>query len=155
MSAGRADRNLLFGILAVQLDFVSRDQLIAAMNAWVLAKRRPLGDILIEQGALRSGDRDALETIVDRHLEKHAGDVHQSLMAQGAAASMQESLRQITDQEFQASLVHLTTPQFPVNLGSTRPPPMGSTTAEGLRYQILRPHARGGLGQVFIAHDCD
>jgi hypothetical protein len=33
-----ADRNLPFGILAAQLDFVSRDALIAAMNAWVLAK---------------------------------------------------------------------------------------------------------------------
>src|SRR5262249_40041689 len=31
-----ADRNLLFGILALQLDFVSRDALVAAMNAWVL-----------------------------------------------------------------------------------------------------------------------
>jgi hypothetical protein len=30
------DRNLLFGVLAVQLDFVSRDALLAAMNRWVL-----------------------------------------------------------------------------------------------------------------------
>jgi hypothetical protein len=29
-----ADRNLLFGILAVQMDFASRDALIAAMSAW-------------------------------------------------------------------------------------------------------------------------
>jgi hypothetical protein len=33
-----ADRNLLFGILAVQLDFVSKDALIAGMNAWLLDK---------------------------------------------------------------------------------------------------------------------
>src|SRR4051794_7147566 len=38
-----ADRNLLFGILALQMDFVPRDQLITAMNAWVLDKARPLG----------------------------------------------------------------------------------------------------------------
>jgi hypothetical protein len=36
-----ADRNLFFGILAVQMDFVSRDTLIAAMNARVRAKERP------------------------------------------------------------------------------------------------------------------
>ena len=47
-----ADRNLLFGILALQLDFVSRDALIAAMHAWVLDKARPLGDILRDQGHL-------------------------------------------------------------------------------------------------------
>jgi hypothetical protein len=27
-----ADRNLLFGILALQMNFISREQLIAAMN---------------------------------------------------------------------------------------------------------------------------
>ncbi len=47
-----ADENLLFGILALQLDFISRDQLVEAMNAWVLAKHKPLGDILREQDAL-------------------------------------------------------------------------------------------------------
>jgi hypothetical protein len=38
-----ADRNLLFGILALQMDFLGRDALIAAMNAWVLDKAKPLG----------------------------------------------------------------------------------------------------------------
>ena len=46
MSDGRADRNLLFGILALQMDFIARDALIGAMNAWVLDKARSLGDIL-------------------------------------------------------------------------------------------------------------
>ena len=30
-----ADRNLLFGILALQMDFIDREQLVAAMGAWV------------------------------------------------------------------------------------------------------------------------
>jgi hypothetical protein len=46
-----ADRNLLFGVLALQMDFVSRETLIAAMNAWVLDKHKPLGPILHEQPA--------------------------------------------------------------------------------------------------------
>ena len=37
-----ADRNLLFGILALQMDFIGRDALIAAMNAWVLDKAKSL-----------------------------------------------------------------------------------------------------------------
>src|SRR5262249_35564205 len=36
MSQAAADRNLLFGILALQMDFIRRDALIAAMNAWVV-----------------------------------------------------------------------------------------------------------------------
>jgi hypothetical protein len=51
-----ADRNLLFGILA----FISRDQLVEAMHAWMLAKQQPLGDILVERGALAPADHALL-----------------------------------------------------------------------------------------------
>ena len=36
-----ADRNLLFGILALQMDFIGRDQLVEAMGAWVLDNEGP------------------------------------------------------------------------------------------------------------------
>src|SRR5260370_170700 len=38
-----ADRNLLFGILALQMDFIRRDALIAAMHAWVRHNGSPRG----------------------------------------------------------------------------------------------------------------
>src|SRR5262245_60851564 len=65
-----ADRNLLLGILALQMDFVGRDALIAAMHAWVLDKAKPLGQILQEQRALPPEERALLETLVDRHLQR-------------------------------------------------------------------------------------
>src|SRR4051794_40027791 len=46
-----ADRNLLLGILAQQMDFVTRDALFAAMNAWIIRKDTPLGALLVERGA--------------------------------------------------------------------------------------------------------
>ena len=46
------DRNLLFGILALQMDFISRDALVGAMNAWVIQKDKPLGEVLVERGEL-------------------------------------------------------------------------------------------------------
>ena len=52
------DRNLLFGVLALQLDFLGRDALIAGMNAWVLAKTRPLGGSCASSGALSAARLD-------------------------------------------------------------------------------------------------
>ncbi len=57
MAAADADRNLLFGILALQMDFITRDALVAAMNAWLLQKHKPLAEMLAERGALSPGDR--------------------------------------------------------------------------------------------------
>src|SRR5207245_1877651 len=74
-----ADRNLLFGILALQMDFITRDDLVAAMNAWVLDKRRSLGQVLQERGAIDGQTLDVLEALVRRHLELHGDDAGRSL----------------------------------------------------------------------------
>ena len=58
-----ADINLLFGILALQMDFISRDALIQAMHAWVLEKDMPLGQILRRQGALRDDTLTLLKSL--------------------------------------------------------------------------------------------
>src|SRR5262245_4673436 len=65
------DRNLLFGVVALQMNFVGRDELIAAMNAWVLDKHKPLGEILAEQGKLSAERRQLLEALVAEHLKAH------------------------------------------------------------------------------------
>ncbi len=52
-SAGsEADRNLLFGVLALQMDFITREALIAAVSAWIRDKAKPLARILVAQGSL-------------------------------------------------------------------------------------------------------
>ena len=38
MSPSSADRNLLFGFLALQNDFLSREELIAAVSIWLQDK---------------------------------------------------------------------------------------------------------------------
>jgi eukaryotic-like serine/threonine-protein kinase len=51
MASATGDRNLLFGILALQMDFIGRDALVKAMNAWVLDKAKPLGRILLDKAS--------------------------------------------------------------------------------------------------------
>src|SRR5438552_2463525 len=107
MSHAAADRNLLFGILALQMDFIRRDALISAMNAWVLEKAKPLGRILLDQGALATADHELLEVLVERHLEKHDHDAQRSLAALGAPDGVCADLRRIADADVEASLAQL------------------------------------------------
>src|SRR5262245_63564918 len=100
-------RNLLFGILALQLDFISRDQLVTAMHAWVLAKHRGLGDILVEQHALGTDEQALLVALTEKHLQKHGADPEKSLAALGPLGSARQALEQVADADVQASLAHV------------------------------------------------
>src|SRR5580704_9477714 len=92
-----ADRNLLFGILALQMDFIRRDALIAAMHAWVLAKAKPLGQILLDQKALTADTHALLEALVQKHLALHGNDTEKSLAAFSSVGSVRNDLKQIAD----------------------------------------------------------
>ena len=60
MNSPSADRKLLFGILAMQMDFISREALIAAASVWITDKRRRLDQILVDQGVLPEDERELL-----------------------------------------------------------------------------------------------
>ena len=56
MAAIAADRDLLFGLLALQNGLIDQGQLVAAFQAWTRDKARPLADHLVARGDL---DADA------------------------------------------------------------------------------------------------
>jgi serine/threonine protein kinase/tetratricopeptide (TPR) repeat protein len=146
-----ADRNLLFGILALQNNFVSRDGLVEALNAWVLARHRPLADLLMERGGLGQEERALLEALVDRQLARHQGDAERSLRELELSSSAHRALAAVHDADVQPSLSRV---------GSLSPSDrtvdrVSRPGAEELRYRVLRPHAIGGLGEVFVAEDLE
>jgi serine/threonine-protein kinase len=142
-----ADRNLLFGILAVQMDFVSRDALIAAMNGWVLAKHRALGDLLQEQGVLATENRLLVDQMVAAHLKVHGDDLQRSLAAIRHPSTLGDLAQSVADPDLQASLAAA---------GATLATTVDVRPIEdGLRYEVLRPHAQGGLGVVSVARDAE
>src|SRR5262249_5691045 len=136
----------------LQMDFVSRDQLISAMNAWVLDKARPLGRVLLEQRALAADVQALLEALVDRHLAQHGGDPHHSLQALSPPGSVGAVLATLLDPDVQASLalVGSGTEDDPQQTTGEVRHPAGTP-----RYHVLRPHARGGLGEVSVAEDTE
>jgi eukaryotic-like serine/threonine-protein kinase len=154
----RSDRNLLFGIIALQMGFITRDALIDAMNTWVLHKDMALGEILVERGALAPADRSLLEPLVRRHVEQHGGDSVQSLASLTSVEWIRGALEPIArlDRDLQNSLTGLTSerslPGGHTDALATDP---GPTPTHGSRYRIVRLHAKGGLGEVFVARDAE
>ncbi|MFV1966167.1 MAG: protein kinase [Pirellulaceae bacterium] len=149
------DRNLLFALVALQMDFITRDQMVRAMQAWMLEKSRPIGEILIARGSLSESRRQLLEPLVEEHVRQHGGDPQQSLAALSSVSdSVREELRSLRDAQLDDTLSILSPPS-----GDRTPPPVDSTRSVGAgtvprgRFRILRPHAKGGLGEVSIARD--
>ncbi|HEX8203104.1 MAG TPA: serine/threonine-protein kinase, partial [Isosphaeraceae bacterium] len=155
MGQAGSDHNLLYGILALQMDFVSRDGLIDAMHAWVRDKAKPLGQILRERAALDAEAHALLDSLVRKHLDLHGGDPARSLATLSTAAPVRQELRRIADPDVQQSLAGLTVAgSGDADPYATRIPPVVPAPAPGnSRFCILRSHARGGLGEVFVAQD--
>ncbi len=155
-----ADRNLLYGLLALQMDFVSKDQLIEAMQAWALEKGTPLEQILQDRGHLTTEDHAALEHLLERHLARHGGSTEQSISTLSPALEVIESLSAVNDPEIAHSLAHLRTPPMSGNTfdgrNSVRSLSPGSPDSRlPQRFQIVRLHAQGGLGEVYVAVDTE
>jgi serine/threonine-protein kinase len=179
-----ADRNLLLGILALQMDFVSRDALVAAMHAWVLRKSTSLGQLLLEQGALRADTHALLEAIVEKHLEMHGGDAHKSLAAVSSIRSLRNDLEQIADPDLCDSLAQVSVARqeeevpatrYPcggwdeeVDAPATRPPSNATPMSSGVRLRTVDGRSngagrnllyeeigRGGMGVILRGRDPD
>jgi serine/threonine-protein kinase len=143
------DRNLLFGVLALQADVITPAQFIEACTLWSSRKDAPLADLLAERGWLKTEDKVHVDYLLERKVRKHAGDLGASLAAS-------------TPSEVKAALASLGDADIQHTLDGFGPTPEGSplqTTAydpEGRgRYQLLHLHAKGGIGKAWLARDVD
>jgi eukaryotic-like serine/threonine-protein kinase len=151
-------RDLLVGLLALQNGLIHQFQLVAAFQAWTFDKTRALADHLILLGHLSDAQRSVVEAMADLHVAKH-GDVERSLAAIPADRCTHESLSQLGDADIAGSLAHFrpqsTQPDGEADAERTAAYSVGSATSDSLRFRVLRPHARGGLGAVFVAMDTE
>ena len=182
MSASSSDRNVLFGVLALQMEFITQAGLIAALQAWTLQKSRLLGELLVELGHMSAEDRAALEPMVDRHVARHGGRAEQSLAALSSLSEVAAELRELNDADVQHSLQHVErqasrqagdlsavaeahqhdapasgdashNDDVPPQIQPTIVETMQEEAQPEMRFLLLRPHAEGGLGKVWIAKD--
>jgi serine/threonine-protein kinase len=152
MAASAAERDLLFGLLALQVGLIDQVQLVAAFQAWIRDKARPLAEHLAARGDLDPDQRAGVEAMVGLHLKKHGGSAEKSLAALPAGRSTRESLAALGDPAIEHTLTQLASGSDD-DADRTASYGVGVATSDGQRFRILRPHAQGGLGAVFVALD--
>jgi serine/threonine-protein kinase len=149
-----ASHDLLFGLLALQNGLIDQAQLVAAFQAWTRDKSRPLADHLIARRDLDADGRAAVEALIALHVKKH-GDTERSLAAVPAGLSTRQRLAALGDPAIEATLPRVGSQPSDADVPTDRTVTysVGSVTSDGQRFRVLRPHAQGGLGAVFVALD--
>ena len=105
----------------------------------------------------------ALECLAAAHLKTHQDDLRLSLTALNAEELTQDALTEIADDDPRTTL--------DTTLGCEATLPMDQATPRGIagsildpscartrrtqRFQLIRPHAKGGIGQVWLARDSE
>jgi serine/threonine-protein kinase len=149
MAAADIDRNLLFGVIALQDDIIDDKQFTDACIVWCHRLERPLADVLMERQLITAEDRREIERKIERKIRKH-GNVRASLAAV-AGADARDLIRSVDHPDVRNSLSSLPPAAGHVLLETVVPPHQ----PESSRYTLTRMHAEGGLGRVWLTHDRD
>jgi PAS domain S-box-containing protein len=141
------DRNLLFGVLALQADLIDRQQFIEACLLWTSRKDVPLADLLVERGWIVADDKAHVEYLLGRKLTRHGGDPRASLAA--LPDDVKRSLAALPDEDIQRSLAPVPGPEAAAQPTVT----VDYVPESAPRYARLQLHATGGIGRVWLARD--
>lgn len=149
-------RNLTTAMLAYQAGMIDRGQMLKAIRAWMKNKDRNLCDVLVEQQAIDSDSRELLIAMVAKHEEIHGDQPRRQLeMLSSIDSSLTKTLQELEDpdvENFIAATAKLNEPTNNVKDLADRRPFIPGDSKYG-RFSVIRPHAKGGLGEVFIAFD--
>jgi PAS domain S-box-containing protein len=140
------DRDLLLGVLALRAELIDSQQLIEACTTWVSRKDTPLTALLVERGWILPADREHLESLLTRKLQR-VGNASLVTFA-GLSDDIRRSLAALEDPDLNRSLATVAYESEDVH-----PAEPGGCAGQNDRYQLTRLHACGGIGRVWLAHD--
>jgi PAS domain S-box-containing protein len=140
------DQNLLFGLIAMQSDLIEMRHFVDACTLWGSRKDTPLAEILVEQGWLLPEDRQHVDYLLQRRLQRSGGDARKSLA--GMPENVKVALVEIGDKEVRESLGGVADHnRFTTSLQ------ISSSTTPGDRLTRRSLHSTGGIGHVWLAYD--
>lgn len=143
------DRNLLFGVLAVQLQKVSPSQMVEAAAVWAADPSKNLADRLESAGYISRQDRDLISAFVEQAVKVHEGDPVATLASFGGEEEVKRSLGQLPFSVSDSDPA--TTPTILVEPPERNGVPAVQEAAG--RYVQVSEYAKGGMGRILLVHD--
>jgi serine/threonine-protein kinase len=142
------DANLLFALIALQMDLVTREDLVACTGEAIGTPGADMGRLLVSRGAMSDGERGAVQAVMEARLRRHGGDAAASLAAAAADAVGRASVvGTVVGEEVARTLAAAATlPARPSPLPSPSP-------TDQNRYGLGAELGRGGIGRVVTARD--
>ncbi len=173
-----ADRQILFGLVAIRLKLVSLSQVSRALADWSTDGQRSLAGLLVERGQLDVASGALVESAVEHHVTMAGGDAASSLESFSGSEDL-EALRHVMERTIRpVAADEKTVARSGARPARAREPGSGwskhregtrldldsddrshgtlihdGVSAGGQTFEVLRPLARGGLGEVFVARD--
>ena len=144
------ERNLLFGVVALQHGVVDADRLVETCADWVTEPTQPLADLFVERGVMTDEQKTEVEKVVAGELAAHGGDPQATLVATIDGRS-REAIRGVVG----------SSPALGAKL-NLAPEGQGGHEVLGTlspndenreRYTLTHLHAKGGMGRVWLARD--
>jgi hypothetical protein len=134
MDSRNRELGLLFGLTALQFNFVTRDRLLEVAAPWMANPVGDLGQLLLERGFILPFQHAAVAALVEAQLKTHDGDLTSSLSTLSC------------DQTLRASLMGRKSAE-------AEPPSLPQVPPGPDRYRLGEELGRGGVGRVVEAHD--
>ncbi len=143
------DRDLLFGLLALRARLIDADQLIEVCKLWMTRRDTPLSDLLIKHGWVQPSDRARVDELVERELRESGSESRSgpSVVVDGSCATDEAAQLTIGLPEIPDSLADLT------QAFGHEPDANAGAHPKPQHYTLIRLHATGGIGRVWLARD--
>ncbi|MHC5040219.1 MAG: serine/threonine-protein kinase, partial [Planctomycetota bacterium] len=136
--------DLLRVVLALQMGFITKDQVVECGALWAEDRKKPLTQVLAEKGYLKPTAQQGLDVMVKAKLEEAGGDPARSLTSTTVGEDVRRSLLSLQiDEKARTVLLYMA----PKPLEPSEPPPSSD------RYLLESEIGRGGLGRVVAARD--